>query len=123
MTAAADTATVLPDALGPAAREFLSRPQQLLIGEERLDAADGATFVTLDPSSGREIATVAQAGDEDVQRAVAAARRALEEGPWASMPATGREQLMRALAQAIEDHDQELAELESLDNGKPVGLA
>jgi len=58
-----------------------------------------------------------------VQRAVGAARTALEQGPWASMPATGREQLMHALAQAIEDHDQELAELESLDNGKPVGLA
>jgi aldehyde dehydrogenase (NAD+) len=123
MTAAAETAAALPDALGNAAREFLSRPQRLLIGEERLDAADGATFVTLDPSTGREIATVAQAGAEDVERAVAAARRALEEGPWGSMPATGREQLMHALAQAIEDHDQELAELESLDNGKPVGLA
>ncbi|HEV7529866.1 MAG TPA: aldehyde dehydrogenase family protein [Solirubrobacteraceae bacterium] len=123
MTAAAETAAALPDALGNAAREFLSRPQRLLIGEERNDAADGATFVTLDPSTGREIATVAQAGAEDVERAVAAARRALEEGPWGSMPATGREQLMHALAQAIEDHDQELAELESLDNGKPVGLA
>ncbi len=122
MTAAADTVS-LPDALGPAAREFLSRPQQLLIGGERLDAADGATFVTLDPSSGREIATVAQAGAQDVERAVGAARQALEQGPWASMPAIGREQLMHALAQAIEDHDQELAELESLDNGKPVGLA
>jgi acyl-CoA reductase-like NAD-dependent aldehyde dehydrogenase len=122
MTAAADTAT-LPDALGPAAREFLSRPQQLLIGDERADAADGATFVTLDPSSGREIATVAQAGAQDVERAVAAAREAFERGPWASMPATGREQLLHALAQAIEDNDQELAELESLDNGKPVGLA
>ena len=123
MTAAADTAAALPAALGAAARKFLSRPQQLLIGEQRLDAADGATFATLDPSSGREIATVAQAGAEDVERAVRAAREALESGPWASMPATGREQLMHALAQAIEDHDQELAELESLDNGKPVGLA
>ena len=123
MTAAADTATTLPDALGAPAREFLSRPQQLLIGAERLDAADGATFATLDPSSGREIATVAQAGAQDVERAVRAAREALENGPWASMPAIGREQLMHALAQAIEDHDQELAELESLDNGKPVGLA
>ncbi len=123
MTAAADTATELPDALGPAAREFLSRPQQLLIGEERFDAADGATFATLDPSTGREIARVAQAGAEDVERAVRAAREALENGPWGSMAATGREQLMHALAQAVEDHDQELAELESLDNGKPVGLA
>jgi acyl-CoA reductase-like NAD-dependent aldehyde dehydrogenase len=122
MTAAADTAT-LPDALGPAAREFLAHPQRLLIGEERLDAADGATIVTLDPSSGREIASVAQAGVEDVERAVAAARAALEQGPWSTMPATGREQLMHALAQALEDHEQELAELESLDNGKPVGLA
>jgi acyl-CoA reductase-like NAD-dependent aldehyde dehydrogenase len=123
MTAAADTATTLPEALGAAAREFLARPQQLLIGEERLDAADGATFATLDPSTGRTIATVAQAGAEDVERAVRAAREALENGPWGSMAATGREQLMHALAQAIEDHDQELAELESLDNGKPVGLA
>jgi acyl-CoA reductase-like NAD-dependent aldehyde dehydrogenase len=123
MNAAADTATALPDALGEAARAFLAKPQQLLIGAERLDAADGATFATLDPSSGREIAMVAQAGAEDVERAVAAAREALQSGPWASMPATGREQLMHALAQAIEDHDQELAELESLDNGKPVGLA
>ncbi|HEX4484395.1 MAG TPA: aldehyde dehydrogenase family protein [Solirubrobacteraceae bacterium] len=123
MTAAADTASALPDALGADAREFLSRPQQLLIGGERLDAADGATFTTLDPSSGREIATVAQAGVEDVERAVRAAREALESGPWGTMPASGREQLMHALAQAIEDHEQELAELESLDNGKPVGLA
>ncbi|HXP28225.1 MAG TPA: aldehyde dehydrogenase family protein [Solirubrobacteraceae bacterium] len=123
MTAAADTAAALPDALGADARAFLSRPQQLLIGGERLDAADSATFATLDPSSGREIATVAQAGAEDVERAVRAAREALESGPWATMPAIGREQLMHALAQAIEDHDQELAELESLDNGKPVGLA
>src|ERR1700759_1405151 len=107
MTAAADTATALPAALGAAAREFLSRPQQLLIGEERLDAADGATFATLDPPPGRTIATVAQAGAEGGERAVRAAREAL----------------MHALAQAIEDHDQELAELESLDNGKPVGLA
>ena len=123
MTAAADTATELPDALGAAAREFLARPQRLLIGEERLDAADGATFATLDPSTGRTIANVAQAGSEDVERAVRAAREALENGPWGSMAATGREQLMHALAQAVEDHDQELAELESLDNGKPVGLA
>ncbi|HEY2180608.1 MAG TPA: aldehyde dehydrogenase family protein [Solirubrobacteraceae bacterium] len=123
MTAAADTATALPEALGADAREFLSRPQQLLVGEERLDAADGATFATLDPSSGREIATVAKAGAEDARRAVAAARVALEEGPWSTMPASGRERLLHALARAIDEHAQELAELESLDNGKPVGLA
>src|SRR6201999_4492759 len=88
MTAAADNATTLPDALGAAAREFLSRPPRLLIGEEPLDAADGATFTTLDPSSGREIATVAQAGAEEVERAVRAAREALENGAGATLPAT-----------------------------------
>jgi acyl-CoA reductase-like NAD-dependent aldehyde dehydrogenase len=123
MTAATDSATALPDALGPAAREFLSRPQRLVIGAERPEAADGRTFATLDPSSGREIAAVAHAGAEDVDRAVRTARAALEDGPWASLPASGREQLMLALAEAIEQHDEELAEIESLDNGKPVGLA
>jgi acyl-CoA reductase-like NAD-dependent aldehyde dehydrogenase len=123
MTAAADTATALPDALGAPAREFLARPQLLLIGDERLEAADGRTFATLDPSNGREIATVAQAGPEDVEHAVRAARAALEEGPWATLAASGRERLMNALADAIEAHAEELAQIESLDNGKPVGLA
>jgi acyl-CoA reductase-like NAD-dependent aldehyde dehydrogenase len=126
MNAATDTtdaAAALPNALGDAAREFLSRPQRLLIGGERVDAADGRTFPTIDPASGREIASVAQGGPEDVQRAVGAARAALEEGEWATMPAAGRERLMHALADAIEAHDEELAEIESLDNGKPVGLA
>ncbi len=71
----------------------------------------------MDPATGRELAQVAHAGAEDVQRAVAAAREAFADGPWASLPPSGREQLMRALAQAIEDHDQELAEIESLDSG------
>jgi len=123
MTAAADTAATLPDELGSAAREFISRPQLLLIGSERVEAADGQTFVTLDPATGREIAMVAQAGAEDVERAVKAARAALEDGPWATLPAAGREQLMHALAQALEDNADELAQIESLDNGKPVGLA
>src|SRR5437763_16757345 len=125
MTAAADTVTAaaLPDALGEAARAFLSRPQQLLIGEERVPAADGRTFPTLDPATGREIAQVAHAGADDLDRAAAAARQAFTEGPWPSMPAAGREKLMMALAEAIEAHDEELAEIESLDNGKPAGIA
>ena len=64
-----------------------------------------------------------QAGAQDVERAVAAARAAFAEGPWASIGAAGREGLMRALADAIEAHADELAQIESLDNGKPVGLA
>ena len=118
------TATIsLPDALGAAAREFISAKHQLLIGAERCDAADGRTFATLDPASGREIAHVAHAGPQDVDRAVAAARAAFTDGAWSSMPAAGREQLMRALAAAIEERAEEFAQIESLDNGKPVGLA
>jgi acyl-CoA reductase-like NAD-dependent aldehyde dehydrogenase len=124
MTAAADTAVpILPDALTDAARAFISGPQRLLIGAERPEAADGRTFATLDPATGREIARLPQAGAQDVEQAVAAARAAFAEGPWATIGAAGREGLMRALADAIEAHADELAQIESLDNGKPVGLA
>jgi aldehyde dehydrogenase (NAD+)/phenylacetaldehyde dehydrogenase len=119
-TISADT---LPDALGAPAREFISQSHRLLIGSERLDAADGRTFMTLDPASGSEIAEVALAGAEDVALAVAAARAAFADGPWASMPAAARERLMHALADALEARAQEIAQIESLDNGKPVGLA
>ncbi|HYM46189.1 MAG TPA: aldehyde dehydrogenase family protein [Solirubrobacteraceae bacterium] len=116
------TASVnLPDALGDAAREFVAQPHRLLIGAERAEAADGRTFATLDPSSGREIARVAHAGPEDVAAAVAAARAAF--GAWSVTAAAERERLLFALAQAVEAHAEELAQIESLDNGKPVKLA
>ncbi|HEY1833588.1 MAG TPA: aldehyde dehydrogenase family protein [Solirubrobacteraceae bacterium] len=117
------SADALPDALSEQTREFVSQSHKLLIGAERLDAADGRTFTTVDPATGREVAEVAQAGAEDVARAVAAAREAFTSGPWASMPPSGRERLMHALADAIEAHAEEFAQIESLDNGKPVGLA
>jgi acyl-CoA reductase-like NAD-dependent aldehyde dehydrogenase len=119
-TISADT---LPDALSAPAREFISQSHRLLIGSERLDAADGRTFTTVDPATGMDIAEVALAGPEDVERAVATARGAFADGPWASMPASGRERLMHALADAIEARAEEIAQIESLDNGKPVGLA
>jgi acyl-CoA reductase-like NAD-dependent aldehyde dehydrogenase len=121
MTAIAPTA--LPDALGAAAREFVAGAHGLLIGSERAQAADGRTFSTLDPASGREIAVVAHAGAEDVARAVSAAREAFESGPWATLAPSARGQLIAALADAIEQHQEELAQIESLDNGKPVKLA
>jgi len=113
----------LPDSLSAPAREFISANHRLLIGSERVDAADGRTFATLDPASGREIAHIAQAGSDDVDRAVKAARAAFSEGPWPSIPPAGREGLMLALAAAIEARAEEFAQIESLDNGKPVGLA
>jgi acyl-CoA reductase-like NAD-dependent aldehyde dehydrogenase len=111
------------EALNDAARSFVSRgPHKLLIGGEWVDAADGRTFETIDPSSGEAICSVAHAGAEDVDRAARAATAALE-GPWAKMPAAGRERLMNKLADAIEQNAEELAQLESLDNGKPVTMA
>ncbi len=118
-TISADT---LPDALGAPAREFIAKPHRLLIGAERPEAADGRTFATIDPATGREIAEIPLAGPEDVAMAVAAARAAFA-GPWNSMPAAGRERLMQALADAIDARAKEMAQIESLDNGKPVGLA
>ncbi len=79
-------------------------------------------FDTSDPSTGQPITTVTQAGRPDVDRAVAAARRALE-GPWRRLPAAGRARLLQRLAEPIEAHSDELAELESLDTGKPLKLA
>jgi len=117
------SAETLPDALGADARAFISQPHRLLIGAERLDAADGRTFTTIDPATGRDVATIAHAGEQDVARAVAAAREAFDNGPWTSMPAAGRERLMHTLADALEAHAEEFAQIESLDNGKPVGLA
>jgi acyl-CoA reductase-like NAD-dependent aldehyde dehydrogenase len=115
--------TALPEALGDAAREFVAKRHGLLIGDERPQAADGRTFATLDPASGAAIASVPQAGAPDVDAAVAAARAAFEDGPWASMPPSERSRLINLLADALEARQQELAEIESLDNGKPVKLA
>ncbi len=115
--------STLPDALGDAARDFIAQEHKLLIGAERVPAADGRTFATLDPASGREIATVAHAGAEDVRRAAAAAREAFANGAWAAMAPSERSRLMNALADAIEANQEQLAQIESLDNGKPVKLA
>jgi acyl-CoA reductase-like NAD-dependent aldehyde dehydrogenase len=115
--------TALPDQLSEPAREFASRQHQLLIDGEHVPAADGRTFETLDPSTGQPITQIAHAGAPDVDRAVGAARRALEEGAWSKAPAADRGRLMNRLADLIEEHADELAELESLDNGKPVKMA
>jgi acyl-CoA reductase-like NAD-dependent aldehyde dehydrogenase len=115
--------TASAEALSDAARSFVSAgPHKLLIGSDWVDAADGRTFETIDPATGEAICEVAHAGAEDVARASAAAAAALD-GKWGQLPAAGREKLMHALAGLIEQNADELAELESLDNGKPVTLA
>jgi acyl-CoA reductase-like NAD-dependent aldehyde dehydrogenase len=117
------TATALPDALSDAARSFAAGPHHLLIGGERPAAADGRTFETFDPATGRAFAEVAYAGAEDVDRAVRVAREAFEDGRWSAIAAAQRTRAMLALADAVDEHADELAELESLDNGKPLKMA
>jgi acyl-CoA reductase-like NAD-dependent aldehyde dehydrogenase len=115
--------TELPEQLSDPARAFASRSHQLLIDGGQTDAASGATFETIDPASGRPIATIAEGGAEDVDRGVRAARRALEDGPWHKAGAGQRALALTRLAELLEANADEFAELESLDNGKPVKLA
>ncbi len=116
-------AAATAEALSAAAREFVDRgPHRLVIGGERPEAADGRTFATIDPATGEPICEVALAGPEDTDRAAAAARSALE-GPLRKVSPTKRSSLMYALAELIKANGAELAELESLDNGKPLAAA
>src|SRR3954462_15109639 len=98
------TASALPDALSDSARSFAQGPHRLLIGGERLDAADGRTFETLDPATGHRIAEVPQAGAADAARAVPPARGASDDGRGRGTPPAGRTRAMRGLADAIEAH-------------------
>jgi acyl-CoA reductase-like NAD-dependent aldehyde dehydrogenase len=115
--------TTLPEELSEAARQFATREHELLIGGEFVPAVDGRTLPTLDPATERTITRFAHGGAEDVDRAVIAARAALEGGEWPSLSAYDRARLMYRLADLVEQHGAELAELESLDNGKPVKMA
>jgi acyl-CoA reductase-like NAD-dependent aldehyde dehydrogenase len=116
-------ATATAEALSEGAREYVSAgPVGLWIGGERAEAANGATFETIDPATGEPICEVAYAGPEDVARAAGAARAALE-GGWRHLAPSKRAGLIYAFAEAIKANLAELAELESLDNGKPVAYA
>jgi phenylacetaldehyde dehydrogenase len=111
-----------PDPSATVAR-FLKRPPRLLIGGEWVESRSTATIPVLDPSTGRQIAVVADANAADVDRAVAAARAAFEKGAWPEMLPVQREALIWKLSDLIERHAEELAELESLDNGKTKFIA
>ncbi|XP_004297641.1 PREDICTED: aldehyde dehydrogenase family 2 member B7, mitochondrial-like isoform X2 [Fragaria vesca subsp. vesca] len=92
---------------------------KLLINGQFVDAASGKTFPTLDPRTGDVIAHVAEGDAEDVNRAVAAARKAFDEGPWPKMTAYERSRVLFRFADLIEKQNDELAALETWDNGKP----
>ncbi len=102
---------------------FVTRNRPLLIDGKFVTAASGKTFPSFDPATGDVLAQVAEGDREDVERAVRAARRAFESGPWPGLTASERGRLLWKLADLVEAHGDELAELESLDNGKPRAVA
>jgi phenylacetaldehyde dehydrogenase len=96
---------------------------RLLIDGARVDAVEGATFATLDPATGGLLARVAEARAEDVDRAVVAARRAFDEGPWRALKPAERARVLWRLGDLVAEHAEELAGLETLDNGKTYATA
>jgi phenylacetaldehyde dehydrogenase len=102
---------------------FLRRPERLLIGGEWVDSESGVSIPVIDPATGREIARIADGNRADVDKAVAAARAAFERGAWPQMLPAQREALLWRLADLIDKNADELAELESIDNGKTRFMA
>jgi phenylacetaldehyde dehydrogenase len=117
------TVAAIDPAQGKAADFLAAGPKDLLIDGRWVPAAGGATFATTDPATGRELAQVARAMPEDAEAAVAAARRALKDGPWAGITPAEKGKLLWRIADLIEEHAEELAELETLDQGKAYGTA
>lgn len=112
------------DRLLPEVRSFLSDgPIRMYIGGEWVEADDGMTFETVDPGDGTPLARVAQGKEADVDRAVRAARDAFEGSGWAGMPARDRAVLIHRLADLVDKNRAVLAQLESLDVGKPLAAA
>jgi aldehyde dehydrogenase (NAD+) len=95
------------------------KDQPLFIGGKWQDSVSGKTFSTVNPATGEVICQVAEGDKADIDLAVKAARKAFEEGPWPKMNAAERGRLLHKLADLVEKNQEELAALESLDNGKP----
>lgn len=105
----------------PQVAAFIETVQPLRVGGERVGGAD--TLDVLNPSTGHHLATVARAGAAEADAAVAAAKMAFDTGPWASMTGHDRGQILWRLADAIDDNAEALAQLDALDNGKPLAAA
>lgn len=107
----------------PKTKKFLAHEHQLLIDGHWVPATTGKSFDVVNPADGTTIASVAEGGQEDINKAVAAARKAFESGPWHTMTASERGKLIWKLADLMDQHIEEFAEIESLDNGKPKAVA
>ena len=105
------------------ARSFIGEKHQMLINGKWVEAASGKTFPSYNPATGEVLTQVAEGDGEDINRAVSAARTAFESGPWSKLTASERGRLIWKLADLLEANLEEFAEIESLDNGKPLKVA
>src|SRR5690349_10751255 len=103
--------------------QFVAKPRQMLINGKWVDAASGKTFPTYNPATGDVLVKVAEGDREDINRAVDAARAAFDKGPWRKLSNSERGRMIWKLADLVEKHAEEFAQLESLDNGKPLSVA
>src|SRR6266478_2714315 len=119
------TATAVPgQARNPRVNQWLASLQPvLLIGNQWVPARSGKTFDTINPATGKVLATVAEGDAADVDEAVRVARSAFEEGPWSRTGPADRGAFLRRLATLMDDHIDELAELETLDNGLTIATS
>ena len=102
---------------------FVSRTHKMLINGKWVEALSGKTFPTYNPATGEVLARVAEGDKADIDLAVKAARAAFETGPWSKLTASERGRLIWKIADLIEENLEEFAELETLDNGKPLKVA
>ncbi len=102
---------------------FVSRKHKMLINGKWVDSGSGKTFPTYNPATGEVLAQIAEGDREDINRAVVSARNAFENGPWSRMTPSERGRLIWKLADLLEENLEEFAEIESLDNGKPLKIA
>src|SRR5205085_5557409 len=96
------------------------KTEYLVLGGERILAANGKTFAVIEPASGKPFAEVAEAGAEDVERAVQVAYRAFEEGKWPRLSATERGRILLQAATLVRKHVEEIAAVEARNAGKPI---
>ncbi|PYY06625.1 MAG: betaine-aldehyde dehydrogenase [Acidobacteria bacterium] len=116
-------ATATPLQMQDAVSQFLATPRKLLIDGRWVAASSGKTFDSIDPATGEVLARVAEGDKADIDAAVKAARRAFENGPWTKMSASERGRIIWKIADLLEEHTEEFAELETLDNGKPISVS
>ncbi|WP_166626989.1 aldehyde dehydrogenase family protein [Jeotgalicoccus sp. S0W5] len=106
--------------LSPETKEFLKETVPLFINGEFVKSESGKTFDSINPADGEVLATIFEAGKNDIDKAVKAARAAFESPEWSEISTLERGNLMFRLSQLIEENKQIIAELDSLDNGKPI---